>query len=118
MGYNAKEYEVQEQVPAGQIAEGAIIDVKDGKIKDFVENTEKFKNIDQSCINVTAECVFEGQKQTDSKIFTYIDVEGKMKVQEKSNLGKFLKYYKKLPEVGDKVQMKTNAEGFFRIVFE
>jgi|SRR6056297_1994999 len=118
MVYNTENYEIQEQIAPGQVTQGVIIDIKDGKIKDFVDDTSKFKDPDQTCINLTAECQYDAQKYTDSKLFTYIDNEDKMKVPAKSNLGKYKKYYGKMPQTGDQVQMKTNSDGYFKIVFE
>lgn len=119
MVYNTDNFEIQEQIAPGTMAEGVIIDIKDGKIKDFVEDTSKFRDAEQTVINVTVECTHDGQKQTDSKLFTYIEANGKMKVPAKSNLGKFYKYYEnKMPQVGMKVQMKTNSDGFFKLLFQ
>ena len=41
-----------------------------------------------------------------------------MEFTTKSKMGKFNKYYKKLPVSGGEIHMKTDADGFFKIIIE
>lgn len=121
MTYNAKNVEVQESLNPGLMAQGFVIDIKDGKVKDFVQDDAlpKWKNKDQSCILVTFECKHNEVSYTDQKLLTYnISDKGATQFGKRSNLGKYHSYYKKVPEVGDQVQMKTNADGYFKVVIE
>jgi len=121
MAYDADKVEVRPPLAAGVVETGVIIDIKDGKVKDHIDS-EYYDNwkdsLDNSAIKVSVECLHEGIKYQDEKIFTYEDVGGTTKFGANSNLGKFHSYYKKAPKSGEQIQMKTNAKGYFRLVIE
>ena len=121
MAYNAQNAIVQESLPAGLLVQAVIVAVNDGQVKDFLsdEVQKKWVNPDQTAIEVVAECDHHGTKYRDTRIFPYNnDADGNVLYGERSNIGKFAKYYKKLPEVGDQIQMKTNADGYFKMVID
>jgi hypothetical protein len=104
----------------GLIADGVIVALRDGTVKDFVtEGLDKWDNPDQTVIEVTCECKHQNDVFRDVRLFTYKNnVQGEVVYGTQSNLGKFAAYYKKLPAVSDQVQMKTNAAGYFKLVIE
>lgn len=120
-GYNADNAEVIPKLKAGIVIEGVIIYIKDGIVKDHIspEAHEKWKgDLDQRAINILVQGKYEGVSWEDNRIFTYHIKDGKVKFGAGSNLGKYHKYYEKAPAVGDKVQLKTDADGYFRLVFQ
>jgi hypothetical protein len=103
------------------LKEAVVIELKDGKVADFLteEAQAKWANPTQEAIEIVVECKHNDESYKDAKIFPYrVDTNGVTVYTPKSNLGKYAKYYKKLPEVGDQVQMKTNADGYFKLVIE
>lgn len=121
MAYNPRNAKLETGLPAGIVADGAIVQVEDGTVRDFldVEAAKKWIDPDATAIQVTAECLYNGDKFTDSRIFPYREnSQGQTVYSERSNLGKFAAYYRRLPQVGDRVQLKTNSDGFFKLVIE
>ena len=122
MVYNPESIEISLKLSPGIVEPGKIVAVDDGKVKDFLANPdhEKWqKNKDSPAINVTVECDHNGIKYQDSKMFLYTEKNGKTMFTENSNLGKFTAYYEgKAPKVGNLAQMKTNKDGYFRLVIE
>jgi len=122
MAYNAKDSKEMEGVPAGVSAEGVIINIKDGKSRDFIKTDEARKSwkgdLDQTAIEVEIETKFKERSFKLSKMFTYTEEDGKTVFGTNSNLGKYNSYYGKLPEVGDKVKLLSNKDGFFRLLIE
>jgi hypothetical protein len=121
MVFNVDKSKMQEALQAGIVTPGVIISVKDGIVRDFVnsDGISKWNNPDQMAIEVASECQFNGEVFRDTKILPYRnDEQGNTVYGERSNLGKFSKYYKKLPQINDQIQMKTNSEGFFKLVIE
>lgn len=119
MPYNSQNAEEVKGLPAGIGAEGVIVAINDGTTKDFVENTENWKgDVNQPAIEVHIETKYNEQVYTVKKLFNYRWEEQKVKYTENSNLGKYKKYYGKLPQVGDRVRLLTNKEGFWRILLE
>lgn len=119
--YNAKNVQIVKNLEPGILKEGIIIEIEDGKIKDFVkgDSLKKFRDPEHSCIQVTTETKYKGEPFRDMKLFTYKEGEDSLtQVQSNSNLGKYYSYYNKLPEVGDKVKLMTDGDGFFKIVFK
>lgn len=119
--YNAEKHEEIKTLEAGILVEGVITQLKDGTPKDFVseKGLEKWDKQDKLVIEIVAECKHDAKSHTDKKIFSYsTNEEGATTYSTRSNLGQYQKYYKKLPCVGDKVQMKTDGDGFFKLVFE
>ena len=119
--YNAKEYTESKNATPGTVIEGAIINIADGKAKDFLKTEEaksKWKNLEGNAINLVIEAKnAEGQTFHVERIFGYLnDAAGKLTLKQTSNLGKYKKFYSKLPEVGDMVKLVSNAEGFYKLM--
>lgn len=117
-----KAKDVESGLPSGISAEGVILGVKDGKSKDFVHESSRDKwkgDLESPAIETTIMVKHEGKDYTFNKMFTYqLGADGETEVNIKSNLGKYKKFYNKLPEANDKVKCTTNAEGFWRMLIE
>jgi len=121
MSYNAKEYEIKEQRQAGIVTKGIITKIEDGVVRNFLDKTalEKWDGAkDQKAIQVTVEGKYDGEEVKSDMIFTYTKVDDTMIVRAASNLGKYQKLYKKLPEVQDEVSLITNANGYFKVLID
>ena len=115
MGYNPQNATESTQLPQDTILDGVIVNIEDGKVSDFVNNTENWQgNVDGPAINVNIEV----QGTNMNQLFTYRTENGKTTYAPASNLGKYNKKYGKLPEVGDKVKVQTTSEGFGRVKLE
>lgn len=119
-GYNPNNTEVVEGLKAGIMVDGIITTITDGIVKDFVdkEHLDKWKRPEQRCIKIIAECIYQEKTYNDEILFTYNLTDGKTTFSSRSNLGKFNSYYKSTPKSSNKIQMKTNAKGFFKLVIE
>jgi hypothetical protein len=116
MGYNPQNAKEQAMLPPDLVLEGAIINLKDGVVKEIVGNVENWKgDINSPAIEVSIEVKHNNNSFTFNRLFTYTDDNGITKYSPRSNLGKYKKKYGKLPEVGDKVKAVTNSEGFLRL---
>ncbi len=119
MAYDAKESKEIQGIPPGTSTEGVIVALDDGTVKEFVKNTDGWKgDVNQTAINIGIELKYGEKVMKLSQVFTYDSEEGKTVFSSKSNLGKYKKYYNKLPEVGDKVKLLSNKDGFFRLLIE
>jgi len=117
--FDSKNAEEVQGLPPGETAEGVIIQRNDGKTKDFVENTTNWKgDVDQPAIEIVVETKYKETTYQVRKLFNYRWEDNKSKYTSNSNLGKYKKYYKKLPQVGDKVKLLTSADGFWKILIE
>ena len=119
--YDPSAIEITKAIPSGAKAEGVISNIKSGKVSDFVdeESRDKWKgNLEQPAIELEVTIDYESKEFKVKKLFTYDKIKGKMVFSERSNLGKFNKYYKKMPTIGQKVNCLTNSEGFFRLLIE
>lgn len=117
--YNANKHKEVEQIPAGEVCQGAIINLEDGIAKDFIkpEAQSKFDNLEQPAINLTVEFKYQEKTFKIEAMITYFnDSEGNVMLGKKSNISKYFAFYKKLPETGDIVKLVSNAEGYFRIM--
>lgn len=114
--YNPQNAKEEPALPADLICEGAIINVADGQVKDFVKDTTKWKSgADSKAINVEMEVKHNDRVFNFSQVFGYEEREGTTIYSERSNLGKFKKKYGQLPVVGVKIKAITNQEGFLRL---
>ena len=107
------------QLPKDTILDGVIVDIKDGKVNEFVPQQVEWKGDKASpCINLTIE-VQQGEEIKEivkiEQLFTYKLEDGKTAYTPKSNLGKYKIKYKKLPEAGDQVKIITNSDGFGKV---
>ncbi len=119
MGYNPQNAKEEPTLPADTIFTAVIIDIKDGIVKEFVKgDITKWKNPEETAINVTMEVIHNEKKYTFDNIFTYLEEGGVTKYSPKSNIGKFKIKYGKLPTAGDQVKAMTNKDGFLRLVLE
>lgn len=115
---NAKD--VEAGLPSGISQEGVILAVNDGVTKDFVKNTTNWKgDLESPAINVSVMVKHDNKEYTFNKLFTYKNgADGSIEVNVKSNLGKYKKFYNRLPQSSDKVKCMTSAEGFWRMLIE
>lgn len=110
---NAKEINV---LPSDLILDAAIISIRDGVTKDFIENLENWKgDINAPAIQVCLEAVHNKQIFKFDHVFNYRNEGSVTLYSPKSNLGKYKKKYGKLPEVGDIVKALTNSDGFLKL---
>ena len=118
MGYdpeNAREKEPESKFPKDKILDGVITILNDGKVKDFIQNTEKWKDKEQPAIEVCVEVMVDGKAEIHKQVFTYNQDDKGMVYGTKSNLGKFKAKYETLPKVSTKVKVVTNSDGFATI---
>lgn len=114
--YNPQNAKEEPMLPPDLMCEGAIIRISDGKVKDFVQDTSKWKSAaDSPAINVEMEVKYEGRVFNFSQVFGYEERDGKTVYSERSNLGKFKQKYGKLPEAGVQIKAVTNKDGFLRL---
>ena len=124
MVYNASKGKEEEQkVLAGMATKGVITLVEDGRVKDFIKSPEGLKaysnNTDDLAINVNIEVLYENDKYMVSKMFMYHnDSDGNVAFGPNSHLGKYNSYYRKLPDVGDEVNLLSDKNGFFKLIIE
>jgi tRNA U54 and U55 pseudouridine synthase Pus10 len=116
MGYNpenGKEVEPKNILPKDTVLDGVIIAIKDGVVKDFVQNLDKWKNKEQPAIEVTVEIKVEEESVQHHQVFTYSNgLNGETEYGKTSNLGKFKRKYESLPKVAQMVKISTNKDGF------
>lgn len=119
MAYNAKNANEIKPIPAGELCQGIITQIQDGKAKDFINEKalDKFDNPEANCINLIMEVKYQDRIMSVEQMLTYIEIDGKTSFTKKSNLGKWFAKYGKLPEVGDKIVLMSNAGGYFRPIF-
>jgi len=111
---NAKELEGN-GLPKDSILDAIIINIQDGKVKDFVKDTTKWKNPESLAINVEMEIKIEGGFVKLKEIITYISENNQTAFTKGSKLGKYKAKYNKLPEVGDQLKIITDGEGYGEI---
>ena len=111
---------VERKVPdAGTTVTAYIIDIQDGKIKDFVTKPEalkKFDSPDALAIYVTTEGKYEGRSYRCETLFSYAMVNNKIEYDARSNLASFKKIYSALPKVGQEVKHIANGNGYFKLL--
>lgn len=119
MVYNAESF-VEKKAPSpGSLSQGVVVNVDDGKVKDFVQGDalEKWHDPEQMAINVEFEIVFENEKCVSNEIFSYQnDSDKRVVVSDRSKLGKYKKKYGGLPKVQDKVVVMANQDGYWNMV--
>lgn len=123
MSYNAKKIEEAKHeapLPMDEIFNGIIIEVQDGKVKDFVRPSvlEKFENKESTAINLIIEVLVGEERKLINNFFTYIDEDGKTKFTKNSNLGKYVAKYEKAPEIGDQVKILSDSKGYGSVKIE
>jgi len=118
MSYDPGNSEERSVLPEDTIFDGVIINIADGKIKDFVRNLEKWKEPESPAINCDIEVTHNDRKLVFSQLFPYRSENGKTVYGGKSKLGKYKAKYGKLPQASDKVKCMTNNEGFLRLKLE
>ena len=117
--YNPKQAVEKQGLGAGVSATGVITTIEDGKTSDFVKNIDSWKgDINCPAINVHIEIMHNNEKYELQKLFNYKEENGRTTFSSNSNLGKYKRYYGKLPEAGDQVKVLTNKDGFFRLLIE
>ena len=115
MGFNPQNAKEEPALPADVVFDGAILQIEDKKVKDFVKNLAKWSDPEQTAINCVIAVLHKEKEFRFDHLFPY-DVDGETTVYSpRSKLGKYKAKYNKLPEVGDKVKVMTNTEGFLRL---
>ena len=109
---NARERKSESNFPKDAILDGVITNINDGKVKDFVQNTEKWKDKNQPAIEVCVEVMVNNKPKTHKQVFTYDEDDKGMVYGTKSNMGKFKAKYNTLPKVSTKVKIVTNSDGY------
>jgi len=100
------------------ILDGIVTNIQDGKVKDFVQNTEKWEgDVNGPAINAVIEVQLPDNKlENTSQVFTYRrSEEGETAYHSTSNIGKFKKKYGSLPKPGVKVKVITDSNGFGKV---
>lgn len=116
MVYDAKNAKEKAFLPPDAILDGVIAHIQDGKVEDFVTNTENWTgDIKQPAINIAMEIKSGEETIKIEQIFTYNNNNGATTYSPNSNLGKYKKKYGKLPEPGDQVKIQTTEDGFGKI---
>lgn len=114
--YNPQNAKEQPGLPQDTIFEGAVISVTDGKVKNFVKDTTKWRaGEDSPAISVAMEIVHNNKPYKFSQVFSYEEENGQTVYSQRSNLGKFKAKYGSLPQAGTKIKASTNNEGFLRL---
>ena len=113
--YNAQNAKETPKIAPDTIFDGAVISIQDGRTKDFVTSDKWKGDLESNAINVTIEVVVQGSSYKINQVFTYLDVAGTTTYSSQSNLGKYKAKYGKLPELGDKVRLISNKEGFLKL---
>lgn len=115
MAYNPNNAKEEPMLPADVIFDGVVINIADGKVKDFVKNLAKWSQPEQPAINVNIEVMHNEQKFNFDQLFTFKEENGQTVYSPRSLLGKYKAKYQKLPTAGDQVKVMTNNEGFLRL---
>lgn len=116
MSYNPDKSKEQPSLPPDTVMDGAIIEVEDGKVRDFVKNLSKWKDPDQKAINVNMQVVYNKKSYDFEQVFPYEqDEQGYLIHSERSNFGKFKKKYGSLPKKEIKIKAFTTDEGYLRL---
>ncbi len=110
------------KIPPGEIIEGAIINIQDGKTRDFV-NEDSWDSwqgdLDSQAIEVLAEGKYKGQTATCKTLFNFtIDPEDNAPVfsaSPKSKAYKFKAMYGNYPKVGQKVKLASDTKGYWKL---
>ena len=116
--YKSETAKEEPSLPADTVFSGAIIDLKQGKIKDFVkeENLAKWDDPEKTTIEIQMEIVHEGTSISWKQLFPYYEKDGHVSYTSKSNFGKFKAKYNSLPEVGVSIKAMASKEGFLKIL--
>lgn len=122
MKYNpdqAEEVENNGKFPADVVLNAVVYALEEGKVKDFITNTEKWNDPEQPCILVHYEVRSEQNILKDQHLFTFkIGENGQTQYNKLSNIGKYKQKYGNLPAIGDKVKITTDTKGYAHIKIE
>ena len=112
------DYTQYQEVKAGEKAETKVTEVNEGKQEDF-RSDKYFDNIEGSPNEIKK--IKESaaiQIVTDNGAELVINLPANNRISPKSKLAMYKKTYGDFPKAGQKVQTKTDDNGFFRIVLE
>jgi len=118
---NAK---IIKSLPADMIAEGVIIDMvyfDNPADKNPKFALDKGGQVDKNkkLVELIIETKYDERDFRTSAIFNfYKNEKGEIYIGERSGLNKFKKRYNSIPTIGMKVKLKTNLEGFFKLVVD
>ena len=117
--YNPDNTETIPKPPVNTVIKGAIIEIKDGKPSDFLEEEAAKKWRDNSVIKVVIEAHYQNQQITEEILFTYQNNDqGKTVYSENSKIGKFTKMYGGAPRLSQQVDLKANSDGYFKLIID
>jgi hypothetical protein len=115
MTYNPDVMKIGPTVEEGTRIPGVVIDIKEGKLSEFVsgEITSKWKDADpqQPVINVTMEATHEGNTFRRSQT---INLPMGTNCHAKSKMARWIKINKGAPKVGQKIEMMADQNGYFQ----
>jgi len=119
---NATEGKDKTQLTPDSILDGVIINITDGKVRDFInpKALNKWEGNKEGCaIALDIEVKDNDHIVKIEQVFTYMeDEQGNTMYTPKSNLGKYKTKYSKLPEAGDQIKIITNGDGFGKVKIE
>ena len=118
MTYNPENAEERRGLPPDVVFDGAITNIQDGTVKDFVDAKyiDKWKDADSPAIHVELQVTYEGMTYDGNEIFTFQNVKGKTVYGNRSNMAKFVKKYGSMPEAGVKIKAMANKDGFPKLL--
>jgi len=115
MGYDPQNAKEEPMLPADTIFDGVVLNIEDGKVKDFVKNLEKWSEPDGLAIELKIGVVHNDKEHRVKQVFQYRQEDGKTVYSANSKFGKYAKKYGHLPTVKDVVKVITNTDGFLRL---
>jgi len=119
MAYDPKNAKEKKGIPEDTVLTGIITNITDGKVSDFVKNTEKWEgDTNNPAIEITILVQYEGQEKEFKQVLTYQLENDTVIYPTKSNMGKYKKIYGKLPEEKDEIKCITDGNGFLKIKIE
>lgn len=120
MVFNPNNVEEIETLKAGILAQGTIREIREGRVKDFIVNEEALKSwkgdISKPAMNLIMDINHKGVNYSITKLFSYQEENGKIKLGQNSSLIKYKETYQHFPIIGDKVNCLTDKSGFFKLV--
>lgn len=119
MAYNPENAKEGKGIPQDTVLTDVITEIKDGTVKDFVKNTEKWSgSVDTPCLELSINIEHDGKEYNFDQVMTYQEEEGVTIYPPKSNMGKYNKKYGKLPQKGDELKCVSDSNGFLKIKIE
>ncbi len=117
MTYDPDNAVIKQGLPEDVIFSGTIIEVIQGKVKDFISTSglEKWKDPNQLAIELEMEISHADQKHRFKRVFTYKTEGGKVVYTLQSKIGCFAQKYNSLPKPGVDIKAIADKDGFLRL---